>query len=122
MLLLIIAQILDCAKRQRYYPHESLSQSSYNFKTVFGYSLLYNLPLISLCSFRDRVIPNFAKALCLTMMYVLVIVLSFFFYLIDFIYGTVSGINFSLIWFLALFLVPNSLFIRIISIKADKFG
>ena len=111
-ILLIISRMLDCCIKNRYYPHEKLSNSSFKFCTVFKYSLLYNLPLISLFSYQDKVIPNFAKALWLSAIYIMVIVLSFVCFVIGLINGSVTYTSVTLSFILGFLLLPNSLFIK----------
>ena len=119
-ILLIISRILDCFIKNRYYPHEKLSKSSLKFCTVLGYSLVYNLPLISLFSYQDKVIPNFAKALWLSMIYSMIIVLSFVSFMIGLINGSIIYTSITLSLILAIMLIPNSIFIKMIRVQANE--
>ena len=116
-ILLIISKILDSVKKNRSYPHEKLTSSNYSFKTVFGYSLLYNLPLISIFGYRDKVIPNFGKALWLLIIYIVVIIVSFVVFAFSLLNGSVLITAIILSLTLSLLLLPNSVFVKILRVK-----
>ena len=119
IILMAISKIVDCVKKNRYYPHENLLTSTYNFKTVFGYSLLYNLPLISIFSYRDKVIPNFGKAIWLLIVYIVVIIASFVVFAFTLVSGSILTTSIVLSLTLSLLLLPNSIIVRILRVK-DK--
>lgn len=117
VLIMVIAFILDRIKKPDYYPHLKLWARDYSFNRVYNFSLMYNLPWANFFSYRDRSIPTWAKGLWLSMMYMIIICVSLFVFMTKLIAESVIATSIIVIPFLALLLIPCSLFIKIVRIK-----
>ena len=115
-----LSLILDCSKVARYYPHEKLNANEYSLKKVYKYSLLYNLPLVSLFSYRDMFIPACAKGLWLSLVFIIMICISLIVFMTGLVNDSVIITSLAISPALAILLVPNSILIRILRFNNKK--
>ena len=119
-ILSLIAVMCDVATcKHEYYPHRrelkafkkaNALQQQYPslFYTIFKYSLYYNMPFISLFSYRDKAVHAWARTLWLGGLLCTVYIASFLLFYNDIKIGSTSGSIALLSLFLSLLFVPNS--------------
>ena len=118
--IMVIAFILDRIKKPDYYPHTKLWARDYSFNRAYNFSLMYNLPWANFFSYRDRSIPTWSKGLWLSMMYMIIICVSLYVFMTTLVAESVIATSLTIVPFLALLLIPSSLFIKIVRIKIFK--
>ena len=115
-LLSLISVMCDVAScKHEYYPHlkevkefKKASGHPSLFYAIFKYSLLYNLPFISLFSYRDKAVHTWARTLWLGGQLCSAYIISFLLFYNDLKIGTTAGSVALMSLFLSLLFIPNS--------------